>query len=41
MPAAAVIRGMQALSEFIGRKGFEGGSQKFTIKNEGLTFGIS
>ena len=34
-----VIEGMQALAEVIGRKGFEGGSEKFMGKNESLPFG--
>ncbi|MBI2633407.1 MAG: hypothetical protein HYW78_03415 [Parcubacteria group bacterium] len=32
MPAAAVIRGWQALSGFIGRKAFAGGDTRSSLK---------
>ncbi len=37
MPAAAVIRGLQALSGFIGRKESVGVLQSFLLKFQGLT----
>ncbi len=37
MPAAAVIRRMQALSGFIGFKGCAGGGNKSVVKSCGLT----
>ena len=37
MPAAAVIRGEQALFGFTGRKGRVGGQRKSVVKSRGLT----
>ena len=37
MPAAAVIRGVQALSGFIGRKAFRRRSRKLHFKDQSLT----
>ncbi len=39
MPAAAVIRGPQALSGFIGRIGSVGGSLSFLLNSRGSTSG--
>ena len=40
MPAAAVIRRVQALSGFTGRKGFRRRIVKFGLKDRGSTVGV-